>query len=257
MGGPNVPGTYQLADNIITGHRLLAESTQPLTQQEIVLVELGEESKRQLIAFHDSLICSDIPVPYSEYVPPQLCVPPKPMPMSQRYSDITDHDADLLHLTVCLQRHRCKVGLCQKMVNKELKCRWKYPKSQSDTTTISVVREKTINGKPGSYRIEINGTRMNDMRIVNHNRDQLRHWRANCDFSILHDLTKVLQYVTKYATKAETKSSVFDAAFASVFNEGSIEGIDTKQGLRKVMNKVLAERDVTIHEAIHQLLGKI
>lgn len=65
----------------------------------------------------------------------------------------------------------------------------------------------------------------------------------------------MLAYVTKYATKAETKSNVFNAVFVSVFNEGSLLSVDTRLCLRRVMTKVLAERDVTFQEPLHQLLG--
>ena len=80
--------------------------------------------------------------------------------------------------------------------------------------------------------------------MSNHNKDQLKYWRANVDFSIVHDFTKVQRYVAKYASKGETRSGVFKEAFKTVFSEASEDRTNTKVALRRVMTKVLGERDI-------------
>lgn len=47
---------------------------------------------------------------------------------------------------------------------------------------------------------------------------------------------------------------MFGAAFNTVFAQQT-DFMDTRQALRRVMTRVMAERDVTVHEALHILLG--
>ena len=178
------------------------------------------------------------------------------MPMHLDYPDVKDHDQDRIDLTFCLQRHICVHGLCLKTFNGNQECRFKFPKAKCSQTCVRVIREHRHDGSFGQCRLELLSKRDKDVRIVNHNIEQLEHWRANCDFSVLFDLKKVLAYVSKYATKAESRSNVFKAAFNSVFAR-SLDEIDTRHALRQVMTKVLAERDVSVHEALHLLLSKL
>ena len=97
--------------------------------------------------------------------------------------------------------------------------------------------------------------RVNDQRIVGHSPICLREWRANTDFSILFNLTKVMLYVTKYATKSETKSSLFNTAAYEVFSDDNSKELSNKTCLRKIFCRVLAQRDVAVPEAIHMLMG--
>lgn len=92
---------------------------------------------------------------------------------------------------------------------------------------------------------------MNDDRIASHNKLQLINWRANVDFSIVHDYKKVIKYVSKYAAKAETKSNAFKVAFEEVCSNPSVDTKTTQHNLKKVMNKVLGLRDISMHEALH------
>ena len=252
--GGNAPDTYNLARQIIDGHRITVENKAPYTPVQIELIRLGEEAKEKLIAFHDAYICADIDEPYDQFVPPNRRVPPSSQPMQLKYNQINNHYQDKLDLSIMLQRHVCRSGICLKIKNGQQNCRFNFPKEHSEKTTITVVQEKSNTQSP-RYKIEINAKRHNDQRIVNHNHYQLQHWRANCDLSLLFDLTRVVKYVNKYATKAEKRSSVFNSAFKSVFSENNLEGIDTKASLRKVMTKILGERDVSLHEALHLLLG--
>ena len=97
--------------------------------------------------------------------------------------------------------------------------------------------------------------RVNDIFINNHNSRMLQFWRANLDFSLTYDLVKVESYVTKYASKSETRSGVFKTAFENVFNEARADQTNTKSALKRVLTKVLGDRDVSTHEAHHLLLG--
>ena len=72
--------------------------------------------------------------------------------------------------------------------------------------------------------------------------------------SVLHNLFKVKKYVTKYASKPETKSSLFVSSAKTIFS-GDVANLHTKDLLRKVMTKVLSQRDIAVMEAIHLLMG--
>ena len=82
----------------------------------------------------------------------------------------------------------------------------------------------------------------------------MRKWRANTDMSVLHNLFKVKKYVTKYASKPETKSSLFVSSAKTIFS-GDVANLRTKDLLRKVMTKVLSQRDIAVMEAIHLLMA--
>ena len=72
--------------------------------------------------------------------------------------------------------------------------------------------------------------------------------------SVLHNLFKVKKYVTKYASKPETKSSLFISSAKTIFS-GDVANLGTKDLLRKVMTKVLSQRDIAVMEAIHLLMA--
>lgn len=176
------------------------------------------------------------------------------MPMAIDYPEVTDHAQDRIDLTFCLQRHICIDSVCRKIVDGVQSCRYKFPRERSPKTFIRVIRDKLKNNLYGPYRIEIVSKRHNDDRIVNHNIEQLIHWRANCDFSLLTDAIRVMKYVSKYATKPETRSNVFKNAFHAVFSNAA-DSVDTRFALRQVMLKVLSERDITVQEAFHIIMS--
>ena len=116
-------------------------------------------------------------------------------------------------------------------------------------------RERTKTGDFVCYRGELTSKRVHDTRIHNHNPETLRIWRANTDMSILTDLYKVKKYVTKYASKPETKSKLFTSAATALFLNENALNIGTPKLLRRVMIKGLANRDIAVMEAIHQLMS--
>ena len=251
------PDTYKLAENAIAGHIISANNIQPFTLDDVEQISLGLASSQLLIEFYDSLVCTDAPIKYNEYLPPNHSLPIRKMPMKVKHSDVVDHEVDLIDLTMCLQRHICKPLLCLKTIHGQQQCKLKFPKNLEAETRVVISRTKRVDGSYTPYKLEIASKRVNDERITNHNTQQLKYWRANCDFSVLYDINRVVSYITKYASKAEVRSNVFNTAFICVFNDNNLDGLDTKVGLRKVMTKVLAERDVSLHECLHQLMGTL
>lgn len=252
--GRDTPDTYLLAEQIIAG--VIAskkdDRSNPLTLETI---ERGERAQHELIRFYDEIVCADSSIRFSEWLPPSRRTNNQ-LPMGLTYGQVEDHDQDRTDLTFVLQHHRCILGQCSKVVNGKQECRFKFPKNLQDTTKVEVVRDKLRDQTYGPYRVELTAKRINDPNIVNHNVEQLEHWRANVDCSVLHDLKKVLAYVTKYAVKPEQRSSVFSAAFNTIFAQQT-DFWETRQALRRVMTRVIAERDVTVQEALHILLGSI
>ena len=116
-------------------------------------------------------------------------------------------------------------------------------------------QERLKNGQLGELLLSIVPKRRNDNRILNHNTEALELWRGNCELSLCHDLRRVVKYVSKYASKPETNSGVFQSVFKKVFERANSNTTSTHLALQQVMTKVLAERDVTVHEALHQLMG--
>jgi hypothetical protein len=216
---------------------------------------------RPLLEFHDKHVNCDTTMEYVDYVPPKRSVPNRVIPMKRRITEVlsldcVDQDVDLLDLTMLLQRHTCKPGGCLKQYgDRPVTCRFKMPKVKSNVTRPTFKRA-LLNGRPVCpWQITLEPKRINDQRISNHNIDQLRHWRANCDFSITYDYVRVQKYVTKYAAKGETRSGVFRSAFENVFSNAREDETNTRSALKSVMMKVLGERDVTLHEALHTLDG--
>lgn len=126
------------------------------------------------------------------------------MPMAKDYPEVSNPpDQDLLDLQFCVQRHVCVNGVCLKVIDGQQQCRFKDPKESSAKTYIRVERQKLEDNKLGPWKVEIVIKRDNDQRIVNHNVDQLQHWRANYDLSLFNDPVRVLAYVSKYTTKSE------------------------------------------------------
>ena len=89
--------------------------------------------------------------------------------MQLKYSKIKNHEQDRLDLGVVLQRHVCRAGICLRLRNGQQACRFNFPRPSSDKTTVNVVQEKLTNNQT-RYKIEILAKRVNDQRIVSHNK---------------------------------------------------------------------------------------
>lgn len=168
---------------------------------------------------------------------------------------MTNHDDDLFNLTVCVLRHRCKVGMCLKQTLTGMKCKSDFPKALNPTTSISYKRTLKQDGSYTPFNIEILPRRVNDSNIVAHSKLMLRYCRSNCNMMLLISPKVILNYITKYQTKSETKSDVFKSAMVDIFTNSKSDNMQTKVGLRKVMTKVLGERDMSTHECLYLLMG--
>jgi ATP-dependent DNA helicase PIF1 len=259
----NAPDTYELNDKCNLGYTT-SLLPQPLTKEQAEIVRIGKESEKEIIAFYDSLICCDAELSHSDW---QKCKPTSKitLPMKIKRSDLGPEwcgnvnlwEKDRLDLTLLLQYHQCKHGGCIKIVNNIAQpCRFKHPKPLSDETKIIYNRFKYKNSDDyAPWEMEIIGKRVNNARVTNHNVDTLINWRANHDFSLVYNYRKVEKYVTKYSTKPEKKSDAFKSAFVEVVSKTSANSTNTQNTLKKIMNKVLGERDISDHEALHQLTG--
>lgn len=246
----NIPDTYELAKIAIAGHSLRHKEISACTEEDYrKFIDPGLIAEAELCRIYDSLISEDVST--ADWLSPENSTPKRNVPMSQRYDDVENHELDLLDLQHIVQFHRCAPGLC---LNKDNVCRHKFPKPLSDTTRCNYTRDS--NSEKSIWKLKVIGKRINSTRITNHNPTQLQWWRANCDFSLLFDINKVMLYVTKYATKPEQKSGVLIKAFKDVFNDSTIGEMDTILGLRKVFTSVIGERDISVSEALHQLTGE-
>jgi hypothetical protein len=248
MGG--MPDTYELSRKCITGHVLSLKSNP--TADEMLLIEEGQDAEEILKSLYDEYVNCD--TLYSSSIN-EICNNANvnaPRPQSLKASDITHKEDDLQSLIVSLQRHVCKVGGCQKTFNGVLQpCRFKFPQDKSDETQLKYENKKKNRQDADNWVMQVIPKRSYDDRIASHNKHQLRYWRANVDFSIVHDYNKVIKYVSKYATKSETKSNAYKAAFDEIYSNPLVDTRTTQQNLRKVMNKVLGQRDISMHEALH------
>jgi hypothetical protein len=85
--------------------------------------------------------------------------------------------------------------------------------------------------------------------------EQIHLFRSNCDASLIYDLRKLIAYVSKYASKSETTSGACNAAFDSIFSTAVVDETNTHKALQQVLNKVIGQRDISVPEAVHLLLG--
>ena len=140
--GGDAPDTYALADQAVERQRLLDQHKPEYTQEEQEAIKLGEAAAQTLCDFHDSLVCTDTSMPYSEWIPPAHDVPKRPKPMSFRPADVKNtkrhRKRDIDDLTFSLQRHKC--GICLKTIDGVQTCKLKFPKPLSSVTKLVITR---------------------------------------------------------------------------------------------------------------------
>ena len=260
----NAPDTYELNDKCLEGFRASLKEEDEQTAEDRELIRIGKAAEVELVQFYDSLICCDAEMRYDEW---QQCKPTKlaDLPVKIRRIDLGPEMSpdglinlwkkDQLDLTLLLQYHKCRVGSCIKIYKNVMQpCKNKHPKPISAETAIIYKRYKFKDSDEyGPYEMEIVPKRVNNTRVTNHNPDTLVHWRANHDFSLVHDYRRVKKYVTKYTTKPEKKSNAFKALFSEILGKVAPNNANTALVLKKIMNKVLGERDISNHEALHQI----
>ena len=183
---------------------------------EHALQDDDASSKHRLFDFIDSLVCthnpgilpdgSNLDNAPSESIDPHVC--------SRPYSQIEDHNTDLIKLVANCQRHtQCSTSYCLQTKHGKQECRFGYPKPMQEQTTI-------VN-EDGECELF---TAQNDTLVNSYNQIQLSAWRANVDMKYLVSKEKVVEYCAKYATKSEPHSQSLRETFQIVVNclkEGS------------------------------------
>ena len=136
-------------------------------------------------------------------IPDETWRRPDPHPCAQKLNEIANLEDDYEALVNCVQRHtQCNPSYCLKSTNSQdqPKCRFGYPIDCIPHTTLSFEELTT-----GEIRATI-ATARNDPRINPHNKQMLRHWRANVDLQIIVDVTACSRYLSKYVAKSEPRS---------------------------------------------------
>ena len=154
-------------------------------------------------------------------------------------------------LTACLnrfQRHKCSGGYClrTKKGSKEKICRFGFPRSLQETSTVTVEPDR------GFWSF---APQRNDSLLNQYNPVLTMAWMANTDVNPITSLQAVIQYVAGYIGKGEKKSSSFRDFLRQVLPK-----LNSRQPLfsftSKMLNKLVGERDISAQEVCHILLGE-
>ena len=213
------------------------------------VIRLADTFPDRLREYVDRLVTAWHPSPP---VPGRPIVPPVQHPCAKRFKDVSDCESDYESLLNSVQRHtRCSAGYClrKKRGHDVAECRFGYPKDLADTTTVTVKRSQ-------NDKVEVTvEPRRNDPLLNCHNRALLQAWRANVDFQLVHDRTKVVEYLAKYISKSEPRSQdlkdLLDAA-VSITDETSDRATTT--AIQRLLVKAVCERDICAQEVCHHLL---
>ena len=202
-------------------------------------------SKHELINFIDNLVCTHNPgvLQDGSNLDDASSASLDPHIYSRSYSQIQDYTADLTELVATCQRHTCcSISYCLRTKHGTQECRFGYPKSLQNETTI--VNEN------GVYELL---TARNDTLVNNYNPIQLSAWRANVDMKYLVSREKVIEYCAKYATKCEPRSQTMQHTFETIVNNLK-EGSNSVTAIQKLLINSIAERDHSAQETCHILL---
>ena len=161
---------------------------------------------------------------------------------------------DYAELLNTVQRHtRCSTQYFfrHKQNEKELSCRFHFPFEYCAETHLNF---EQVNSKNDSlkYRTKII-TKRNDSCLNSNQCTQLQGWRANCDIQIIVDYHACVEYLTKYASKPEQKSTVVHQTLSNILKSATTS--ETDKIMKKLMMKVLGERDFSTQETMHHLLS--
>ena len=179
----------------------------------------------------------------------------------KRHRDVTDEEQDYAELIANVQRHtKCSTAYCLRRAKrkrtsalagdndhgseKELQCRFKFPKVLSSRTHFELQDKQ-----PELV------TRRNDSRINGHNRARLTGWRANVDMQVCVNAEMVSKYMTKYASKSEVMSGPLKKTF-EVIVEDSKDDDHPKKAVQKLMTRSVIEHDYSAQETCHHLTGE-
>ena len=127
------------------------------------------------------------------------------------------------------------------------------PKSYNHKTQIAFKQHDLKNGNK-VWSAKIVPKRQNCGRLIAFSIEALRTLRGNQDWNATYDGRRLVAYITKYAAKPEKKSNIFNKLYKEFFINAD-ENASTAELLRGLMLKVLGQRDISHHEALHQLMG--
>ena len=201
--------------------------------------------KEELIKFIDTLVSTSNPAVLPDGSNLDSAPPPKVNPhiCSIPYSEVQDHQQDLVDLVATCQRHtRCSTNYCLRRKQGQQVCRFGYPKSiQSDTVIIAEGEQPELL------------TARNDTLVNSYNPIQLSAWRANVDMKYVISKQKVIEYCAKYATKTECRSQPLREVFERIVNSLK-DGNTSLTAVQKLLMNSVGERDYSAQETCHLLL---
>ena len=249
------PDLNSLAEIATNGHLATKklESECNLLEQEIIGLQNevtdGLEAEHKICKYHDLIYTTMNPEAYDEYVRPKV------HPCQREFSDIVGNlSTDYIQLVNTVQRHtKCNSGYCLRQ-DKDGKqyCRFRYPFQLVEQTYLEY-EPHTLANNDIVYRPKVVSQR-NDPRVNRHQQNQLQGWRANCDIQLVIDHHACIEYLAKYASKAEKMSSIVNETFKSVVSKADYNS-DPKSVIRKLMIQGVGERDMSIQEVMHSILG--
>ena len=176
------------------GKQALKDSTNavPLNQH---LILYGRHAEDSVTKYVNTLVTT-----VNNSIPDETWRRPDPHPCAQKLNEIENVEDDYEALVNYVQHHtQCNPSYCLKSTNSQgqTKSRFRYPIDCIPHTTLSFEELTT-----GKIRATI-ATARNGPWINPHNKQMLRHWRANVDLQITVDVTACSRYLSKYVAKSE------------------------------------------------------
>ena len=173
---------------------------------------------------------------------PETAPPPKTKPQhacNKPYSEVEDFSIYLVDLIATCQHHtRCSAAYCLRKKKGKQECRFEYPKTLQQVTTIT-----TENGNPSLI------TARNDCLLNSYNPVQLSGWRA-CRYAVCG---MVINYVAKYATKSEPRSKSLKMVYSTIMKSLKDDDKSLKV-VQKILINSVGERHYSAQETCHMLL---
>ena len=253
----NDPGLVNLSQIAAKGNALEKQWKDKEKPVEVAeAIEAGKHAEYVVSRYCDWLVSTSSPQEYEDNGKDYKCKPvdkgweSRKHPSELNWSDLAAEDCDKDYEIAMhwLARHNCLKGSCMK----NGKCRFKFPQKVTKQTHIKYGKERD----DGTFQVRLVPKR-NHCVANSHNRITMQHWRANTDMQIVLDPVQCLNYLTKYSCKGETRSKIFDRALKKVRTNFKFWGKERKgtSAIRSLMFQVHGQRDISIQECCHVLLG--
>ena len=170
-------------------------------------------------------------------------------PTSKAFIERSNTLAELAAILNSCQRHtNCMTAYCKRInrVTKREGCRFGFPFPYIDAPRL-------IQREGSSYKTY--EPIRNDSHMGKYNPAVTMAWLANTDISPCTDEGAVIHYLAKYCSKAETKSKKLLELMRELLpNVSSHQPVVSLT--RKVMNRLIGERDWSAQEVCHHLIGE-